>query len=424
MKRTLFVSLTLLAVLLGATLAALAQEDAVTILIGEQKSIDVRNVRRVAVGDPNVADVKVISESEMLLTGINTGSTTLTIWDSAGGKSVLRVVVVARDPRQIKREVEDLLTDVEGVQVKVVGDRVVLDGEVFREKDLKRAQMVEAMYPKQVILLLEYNKAYIQMKRMIQIEFKFYEIEKTALTKLGVNWNQLLNPAANLVTVDYTLPLNMRKSQTPGEINDDAEEDPYGTVRVGVNFNPLKLNQDTNRNRLLAEHQAIVRSGEALDFLIGGEYPIVIEGGVGSAGAVEYKEYGTSIKSTPEIDKINNVLMPLELESSELDWSNSVQGYPALKVNRSKTTINLKAGQTMLIGGIFNKSYAKALDGLPGFSRIPIIGYLFGSKEFQNGRTDGVLFITPTIINPVDDASQSPRIQAVIDIFEQIDLKI
>lgn len=396
-------------------------EESVTLLIGEQKTVDVQNVKRVAIGDPNVADVKVISENEMLVTGINSGNTTLTIWDATGAKSVIQIVVVARDPRQLAKDVRNLLADVEGVDIKIVGDRVILDGEVFREKDLKRAQMVEGMFPKQVISMLEYNKAYIEMMRMIQIEFKFYEVEKSTMTKLGVNWNNLLNPAANLVTVDYTVPVNIRKSQTPG---DGDEEDPYGTIKVGVNFNPLKLNSDLNRNRLLAEHQAVVRSGEKLDFLVGGEYPIVIQGGAGASGQVEYKEYGTRIISTPDIDKINNVLLPLEVESSQLDWANSVQGYPALKMNRSKTKVNLKAGQTLLIGGIFNKSYSKAIDGIPGFSRIPIIGYLFGSKEFQSGRTDGVIFITPTIINPVDDPSQSPKIQAVIDLFDEPDLKL
>lgn len=421
MNRSVLISLVVLSCIVGLTFTVYAQDDAVTLLIGEQKTVDVRNVKRVAVGDPNVADVKVISESEMLLTGVNAGSTTLTIWDSAGGKSVLHVTVVARDPRAVAKEVQDLLADVEGVQVKVVGERVVMDGEVFREKDLKRAQMVEAMYPKQVISLLEYNMAYIQMKRMIQIEFRFYEIEKRTMTKLGVNWNGILNPTTNLLNVDYTIPLNLPKSQSAG---DGDEEDPYGTIRVGVNFNPLKLNSDSNRNRLLAEHQAVVRSGEKVEFLVGGEYPIVVQGGTGSSGTVEYKEYGTRIISTPDIDKINNVMMPIELESSDLDTANMINGYPALKINRSKTSVNLKAGQTILIAGIFNKNYSKAQDGIPGFSRIPFLGYLFGSKEFNSGRTDGVLFITPNIINPVDDKAQSPKIQAVIDLFEQDDIKL
>lgn len=416
--------LVLFTLLLGS-FAAYAQDE-VSILVGEQKTIDVRNVRRVAIGDPTIADVKIISDGrEMLITGVSSGLTTLTIWDTSGNKSTIQIRVLIRDPKSIARELNMLLGDIEGVEIEVVGEKIVLDGEVFREKDYNRAKMVAEMYPKQVALLIEYNKAYIEMKRMIQIEFKFYEIEKGHMLKMGINWNRLINPLENLVDIKYDLPIDQKEQYTDENGNpQERDKDPSGQITVGVSFNPLKLNDDTTRNRLLLEHQAIVRSGEKVSFIAGGEFPIVYEGGVGGSGGVEWKEYGTKIISTPEIDKINNIYLPIEVEASLLDWANAVQGYPALNVKRSETSVNLKAGQTVLIGGVFMKDYSKNLDGLPGFSRIPLIGYFFGTKEFGNGRTDGVLFVTPTIIEATAGATENVHISAVIDRFELGDLKL
>ncbi len=403
-------------------------QEMITLIVGEQQTLDARDTVRVAVGDPNIADVKVIAGGrELLITGISSGTTTLTMWNNRNEKTTLQIKVIARDPKEVAREVRELLGDVEGISIVVVGEKVVLDGEVFRQKDLDRADKVVQMYEPQLVSLLEYNKAYLEMKRMIQVEFKFYEIDKNKATRFGINMSDLLNPQSPLISAQYSI--NSQSNEMTDNLNSDNNMDTETdttslNVSVTNDFNPLRIDSEDDKIRLMEEHQAVTRSGEKVYFVAGGEVPIAVEGTAGSAGYVEWKQYGTIINAQPEIDRINNIILTISVESSQLDWANAVSGYPAIKLNRSDTVVNMKSGQTLLMGGVFSTGSSRKSDGIPGFSKIPLLGFLFGAKEYTKNRHDGVLFITPSIINPVDQPGQNPRIQAVIDRFEEKDLML
>ena len=120
--------------LFGLVLAAapsLAQREGVISLgVGQQKILQLGNVARVAIGEPEVADVKQVgSGGELLLTGIGEGRTSLLVWRKNDTRLSYVVVVRKQDPKELVSEVRALLGDREGIQVRVVGDRVFLDGE-------------------------------------------------------------------------------------------------------------------------------------------------------------------------------------------------------------------------------------------------------------------------------------------------------
>ncbi|MFC1850990.1 type II and III secretion system protein family protein [candidate division CSSED10-310 bacterium] len=406
--------------ILSTTTTLFAQTDTtITLILGEQKSIDVRNVKSVAIGDSTIADVKVVQESnEMLITGLSAGLTTLTIWDRAGRKEIMNIRVIARDPNEIAKEVKALVGDIEGIIVRVVGDQVVLDGEVFRLKDMKRAETIAKLY-KQVVNLLEFNKSYIQMSRMIQLEYNFYEISKGSSLSLGINWSTLLSAGAEPLHMEaeYQYPI----AEAPDVVDFNQEVEPFGRITVLANWQPLSLDQGDNRARRLESHRVVVRSGEEASYVAGGEIPLIAIG-LGTA-KIEYKEYGFVIKMKPEIDKINNVIIGMDAVASKLDWSNSIGGIPGIIKKHAQTIINMRAGQTLALAGFLSSESTKSANGLPLFSKIPILGYLFGSKDFVQGKSDAVVFITPTVVDAVENRGDSETIKAVLDKFERPDRK-
>lgn len=409
-----------------------AQVTHIQLLLGEQKAIDVTNVVRVAVGDPSIADVKIIDEREMLVTGLSAGVTSLTIWDKAGNKQEFSIKVLAKDPKEIKKEIEYLMKDIEGVRIEVVGDRVFIDGEVFREKDLKRAEKIAAVYP-QVTILLEYNKAYLQMERMILVDFSVYRVSRTGIFSLGLNWNEFLNGSSlqyeyqQLISGGTPYTARPQRMIMPDgsimELTQFEESEAGGMVTISHTFNPLKMNQEDNRIRYLDNHQVTIRSGETAEYQVGGEIPYEVQQALGY-GTIQFKSYGTIIKVSPEIDKIDNIICGIEAEVSELDWANAVRNVPALNVVKTKTKVNLKSDQSVMLGGYLVQRIQKGTDGIPGFSKIPILGYLFGSKMFRDDKTDGVVFITPSLISPVEEPKGDPKIKGVLDNFEEADFKL
>ncbi len=425
-----------LAVILAALCAtmAYAQENFIMLLMGEQKSLEIPGLNRVAVANPDVADVKVIQgTNKILVIGMSPGITTISVWNRAGEEVTFTVKVLAKDPKEIKKEVMELIGEVEGVNIHIVGDRVIIDGEVFRDRDLERCRKVQELYPNQVALFADFTKAYIQMQRMILLDLSFYQVYKEDILRMGLNWNDLLNAGSLAIEyqqlVDGGPPYMAQPQRTINPDGSVTELMPFSQSEAGGyltyknTFNPIKLNSDDNRIRLLQNHQITVKSGQEIEYQLGGEIPYTITTGLGIAN-IEYKPYGTLLKIKPEIDKINNIDMKVESEFSALDFANEVQGNPALETMRTNTFVNLKSDQTLMLAGFLTKRISRAIDGIPGFNKIPLLGYLFGSKDFREGRSDGVLFITPTIIKAVEEQREDPKIKGVLDNFEEADFKL
>ena len=144
------VPLALAALFTAAGAQAQQAQDGSTISlgVGQQKTISVSNVQRVAIGDPEIADVKQVGGgSELLITGVAEGRTSLLVWRSNDSRISYLIVVRKQDPKEVVSEVRALLGDREGIQIRVVGDRVYLDGETITTDDYERVQQVTTLYP-------------------------------------------------------------------------------------------------------------------------------------------------------------------------------------------------------------------------------------------------------------------------------------
>src|SRR5258708_10789429 len=115
---------------------------------GQQKVIQICNVARVAIGNPEIAGVKQVGGGgDLLLTGINEGRTSLLVWKGNDARLSYVIAVRRQDPKEVVSEVRALLGEREGIQIRVVGERVYLDGETITTDDYERVQQVIALYP-------------------------------------------------------------------------------------------------------------------------------------------------------------------------------------------------------------------------------------------------------------------------------------
>ncbi|RME50862.1 MAG: hypothetical protein D6795_09285 [Deltaproteobacteria bacterium] len=122
-----------------------------TLLIGDQKVLKFPSLKRVSIADPNIADVRVIGNNQVMILGKGEGATNLIVWDINDEKTTITIRVLSRDPQVVKQEIQDLLGPIEGVQVKTIGDKVILDGTVLKDTDLERVKKVAEIYQGQVL---------------------------------------------------------------------------------------------------------------------------------------------------------------------------------------------------------------------------------------------------------------------------------
>ena len=69
-----------------------------------------------------------------------------------------------------------------------------------------------------------------------------------------------------------------------------------------------------------------------------------------------------------------------------------------------KTEVAVQSGQTVLLGGLIKQTDSKSTSGVPGLNRIPVLGALFGGKNYESDRQELLVMITPVVIRNGDDA--------------------
>ena len=133
---------TAVAVALVAGSAYADDSNSIALGVGTQKIISVGNISRIALGDPSVADVKAIGSNQILIVGSAEGKTTLIIWRSNGQRLNYLISVRKTDPNEVIGEIRKLLGDREGITIRMVGDRIYLDGQAYTSEDNDRVQQI------------------------------------------------------------------------------------------------------------------------------------------------------------------------------------------------------------------------------------------------------------------------------------------
>lgn len=111
-------------------------------------------------------------------------------------------------------------------------------------------------------------------------------------------------------------------------------------------------------------------------------------------------------------------------KSTQIDWANQVDGIPSFLEKSIDTSVIIKDKATVILGGLINNSNAKDVDKIPFLGDIPILGFLFRSKAFQEGKSELVFFITPEIVDPNTNVQQdildakTKEVASVKDKFE------
>lgn len=99
---------------------------------------------------------------------------------------------------------------------------------------------------------------------------------------------------------------------------------------------------------------------------------------------------------------VNNDYVSLDIntKSTQIDWANTVDGIPSFTEKSIKTNVIVGNESTIVLGGLISSSSSQDVDKIPLLGDIPILGALFTSKAFREGKSELVFFITPEIVDP------------------------
>jgi pilus assembly protein CpaC len=90
---------------------------------------------------------------------------------------------------------------------------------------------------------------------------------------------------------------------------------------------------------------------------------------------------------------------------SEVSNDNSIQisgtSVPSIKTRRADTTLEIPSGGSMAMAGLIQQQTKQAINGMPGLTRLPILGTLFRSRDYVNNNTELMVLVTPYVVRAV-----------------------
>src|SRR6266849_3942049 len=450
-----------LGVVLSASGWAGEGDSRINLGVGSQKLLTIPDISRIAVGDSSVADVKNIGNNQVLIIGAGEGKTTLLVWRAKGHRKSYAISVKKQDPNEVVSEIRNLVGEMEGVTVRMVGDRIYLDGRAYTTQEADRIQQVAGLYPNisnfvkvtanaKELVAQTLNEAFqksglkgvqanvigatiflegsvesqpdlhkaelvtkaigekvenlltVGIKRMILSEVQFVEIRRSAKDRYGAKYPTDITGTG---TLNATVTKGLFPS-TPWQGTAAGDAKASSDFSVGVQTN-------NSYGRILAQPKLVCASGEQAEFLAGGELPIPLI--TNNQFTVQYKQYGIILKIRPTADRNGNIQTEIEAESSEVDASVAVSvggsaSVPGFRTRKVKTSVTVQHGDTIVLSGVFSHDEQKFVSKLPGIGSIPIIGELFKNRGFDSSKRELLIFVQPKVVNP-----DSERIRKLID---------
>lgn len=249
--------------------------------------------------------------------------------------------------------------------------------------------------------------------RQVMVRAQVVDINRDALKEFGVDWGRVIfeesnvpGQAARASVVDQ--PWLIGQSQFgPFDLFGGGSVERFDPI--GARVRALELQ---NKAKVLSEPNLLVLDGREASMLVGGEIPVPVaqsgSAGVGTAITVEYKEFGVRLKIIPEITGVNTLQLRVMPEVSSLDFANAVlvNGFqiPALRSRRAETTVSIRDGQSLIIGGLLQNETSKLVRKIPVLGDLPIIGELFKTRSFLDNESELVIVVTPQIMRPTAQA--------------------
>ena len=162
--------------------------------------------------------------------------------------------------------------------------------------------------------------------------------------------------------------------------------------------------------QMLQTPSVLVRNNYEATLNVGDRIPIssvTVNPGLGgdaSYSQVQYLDTGTILKVRPRVTRDGTVFLDIVQEVSSPQGEPDDNGNVRINTNRLKTNAVVQSGDTVFLAGLITDGTSRGSRGLPGLSRIPIIGGLFGQQTSNTSRSEIVVLITPTLVRNQQDA--------------------
>ncbi|MFN3509073.1 MAG: type II and III secretion system protein family protein [Allorhizobium sp.] len=411
-----------------------------TVKLGLNKALVVdlpADAHDILVADPAMADAVTRSSRRIYLFGKTVGQTNIFIFGADGNEIVSLDIEIERDIAGLEANLRRFIPQSD-IKIEIVSDNIVLTGTVRTPQDAARAASLAeaflkggeattrnqtasggdnggdvAIYAEQRQTSQIVNLLTIEGEDQVTLKVTVAEVSRQVLKQLGFSGSI----SDGTTGISYANPSNLGNAI-----------DPTGTATISAGIGGLGINTYINAMeqagvmRTLAEPSLTAISGEPAKFYVGGEFRLAGQQNVTEDGVertINSVDYGIELNFRPVVLAPGRISLQIETNVSEPTWESSqVTGnsflgtstqnysipgstYMSIRKREASTTVELPSGGSIVIAGLVQDNIRQAMSGLPGLSKVPVLGTLFRSKDFQRNETELVIIATPYLVRPV-----------------------
>ncbi|WP_425373270.1 type II and III secretion system protein family protein [Mesorhizobium denitrificans] len=400
----------------------------------------------ILVANPVVADAVTRTSRRIYLFGKAVGETNIFVFGANGEQIASLDLQIERDVAGLESYIKKILPTSD-VKVELLNDNVILTGTVDTPLDAKRAADLanifvtggeattgqysqtasaptdgggvsisnpdEVRQKSQIVNLLQ-----IIGEDQVMLKVTVAEVSRNVMKQLGVNLFAQ-DEGSNGITFQsasqniYGLGKSLIGAGSPS----------IALAKTGVTALSASLSamEQAGVMKTLAEPTLSAVSGEQATFKVGGEFNLVTgytenRSNDNMSGnptwALQKIEYGIGLEFKPVVLSAGRISLKVRTSVSEPTNEGAVAlggqtNIISIRKRLADTTVELPSGGTMMIAGLVRDDVRQVLNGLPGASKIPVLGTMFRSRDFVRNETELVILVTPYLTKPTARSDQA-----------------
>ena len=181
----------------------------------------------------------------------------------------------------------------------------------------------------------------------------------------------------------------------------------------------LTAQADLNNVKVISSPSLLVLNNQEAKINVGDQVPIQTSTlsnaiastnadnntGFAQANQIQYKDTGITLEITPRVNSNGMVIMDiLQIVSTVRETTTGVTTSPTINKEEIESTIAVKDGETLALGGLIQSTNQNNKSGIPFLHEVPLIGPLFGNTDLKDDRQELVVLITPRVVKTQQDA--------------------
>jgi type IV pilus assembly protein PilQ len=198
-------------------------------------------------------------------------------------------------------------------------------------------------------------------------------------------------------TVDDTVPLmvDLPAANPTSAIN-------FLIGKIGSYLLQLELSamQQEGRGEIISNPRVITSDKQKAEIEVGQQVPVVTPGTQNEPPTVKYQDATLKLTVTPHITPDNRILMALRVTKNEADEALKVDGNPYINKRAVETNVLVDNGETVVLGGVFERTRFTSKEQVPWLGNLPIVGNLFKNDARKETNNELLIFVTPRILQP------------------------